>query len=198
MATLSTARLLESSAHLLVRHCRHADVGDRLTGRGEDGGLTQVGQVEAAALADQLAVEPVTAVYASPRRRTRETAAAIADRHGLTVRVVDALDEVDFAAWTGQRFGDLDGQPAWDQWNRERATARVPGGESMSEALERARAFIETVPAHGTVVFVTHCDIIRALLCWRDGRSLNQIFDYDVPPASVTPLRLRALAEVAA
>jgi broad specificity phosphatase PhoE len=190
---LPTARLLQMTTRLLVRHCRHADVGERLTGRGEDGGLTQAGQVEAAALAERLAAEPVTHIYSSPRRRARETAAAIADRHGVTVRITDAIDEIDFGPWTGQRFADLDGTPDWDRWNRERASARVPGGESMGEALARARDLIERVDCAGTSVFVTHCDIIRALLCWQDGRAFGALFDYDVPPGSVTEFRLSAL-----
>lgn len=194
---LPTARLQEKTARLLVRHCRHADVGDRLTGRGEDGGLTQAGQVEAAELAERLAAEAVTAVYSSPRRRARETAAAIADRHGLAVQITEALDEIDFGPWTGQRFADLDGTPDWDRWNNARATARVPGGESMGEALARARAFVERIQAPGTAVFVTHCDIIRGLLCWRDGRTFGALFDYDVPPGSITELRLPALEAAA-
>ena len=194
---LPTARLPEKTARLLVRHCRHADVGERLTGRGEDGGLTQAGQVEAAELAERLAGDAVTVIYCSPRRRARETAAAIADRHGLTVRITEALDEIDFGPWTGQRFADLDGTPDWDRWNNARATARVPGGESMGEALARSRAFVEGVEASGMAVFVTHCDIIRGLLCWRDGQSLGALFDYDVPPGSITELRLPALEMVA-
>lgn len=150
--------------------------------------MTQIGACEAASLAEQLAAEPVTAVYCSPRRRTRETAAAIADRHGLPVTVALPLDEIDFGSWTGQRFADLDGQPEWDRWNRERGRTRPPGGESMAEAISRASRFIEQVDGAGTVVFVTHCDIIRGLLCRQDGRSFDEIFSYDVQPGSVAPL----------
>ena len=113
------------------------------------------------------------------------------------MQIADALDEIDFGPWTGQRFVDLDGTPTWDRWNSARATARVPGGESMSEAVARARDFVKRVDAAGTSVFVTHCDIIRGLLCWRDGQSFGHLFDYDVPPGSITELRLPAL-EVAA
>lgn len=136
-------------------------------------------------LAEQLAGEPVAAIYASPRRRTRETAAAIAERHGLTVTVAPSLDEIDFGEWTGQCFAELDGQPDWDRWNRERASSRPPGGESMAEAVSRAAQFIERVDTAGTAIFVTHCDIIRGLLCRQDGRSFDTLFDYEVGPGAV-------------
>ena len=188
MRSLTTARLLQSTARLLVRHCRHADVGKRLTGRGEDGGLTAEGQAEATSLAEQLAAWPIDAVYCSPRRRTRETAAVIAARVGLPIMVALPLDEIEFGAWTGKRFAELEGDPAWDEWNRVRASARPPGGESMAEAIARAAAFIAAAPDRGTAVFVTHCDIIRGLLCRADERSFDHLFAYTVEPGSVTPL----------
>lgn len=176
----------------LVRHGSHGDVGIRLTGRGEDGGLTQVGRSEAATAAARLAGEPVSAVYASPRQRTIETAQAIAGPHGLPVRLAAELDEVDFGRWTGLGFDELDGQPAWSRWNSRRSEARCPGGESMGEAQARAVAFaIEAAARHeGAVVLVTHCDIIRALLCWQERRSLDDILSFDAAPASVTPFAL--------
>ena len=175
---------------LLIRHAAHRDLGQRLTGRARDGGLSEEGRGQADALARSLAVQPLAAVYASPRRRTQETALAVARPHGLPVRTSAALDEVDFGAWTGERFADLDGRPEWDRWNRERSLARCPGGESMGEAQARAVAFaIEASAAHdGEVALVTHCDIIRALLCWEARRSLDEILSFDAPPASVTRL----------
>jgi len=151
--------------------------------------LTGEGKVEAAALADQLASAPVRAVYSSPRRRTRETAAAIANRHGLEVIVALPLDEIDFGAWTGEYFEDLDERPEWRLWNEARASSRPPGGESMAEAVARAAAFIDQASGDGISVFVTHCDVIRGLLCQQDGRSFDAIFDFDVAPGAIVPLR---------
>jgi probable phosphoglycerate mutase len=175
---------------LLIRHAAHGDLGQRLTGRAPDGGLSEEGRAQAAALCRSLSEQPLAAIYASPRCRTQETALAIAKPHGLAVRTSTALDEIDFGEWTGERFADLDGRPEWDRWNRERSAARCPGGESMAEAQARAVAFaIQASAAHdGEVALVTHCDIIRALLCWEQRRSLDDILSFDAPPASVTRL----------
>jgi ribonuclease H / adenosylcobalamin/alpha-ribazole phosphatase len=185
---------------LLVRHAAHSDLGDRLTGREPDGGLSPIGKQQAAGLAERLQSRPLSAVYASPRRRTQETARTIAKAHGLAVRTEAALDEIDFGEWTGRRFAELDGWPEWDRWNRERSVARCPGGESMSEAQARAVAFaIEASAAHeGHVVMVTHCDIIRALMCWHQRRSLDDILEFVAEPASVTCLEIAPAEQVAA
>ncbi len=124
-------------------------------------------------------------MHASPRGRAQQTAAAIRS----DVVTADALDEVDFGEWTGLRYDALKGNTAWDRWNSERSTAQVPGGESMAEAQERAVAHVQQVArefAGRMVALVSHCDIIRAVVAWVLGLSLNRILSFDVDPASVT------------
>lgn len=181
-----------SASLYLVRHGSHADLGSRLTGRGEESGLTDAGRAEAGRTAALLAEEPVTAVYASPRQRTIDTARLIAARHGLPVQLAAELDEIDFGEWTGKYFAELDGGPDWNRWNANRSAARCPGGESMAEAQARAVAFaIEASARHeGAVVLATHCDIIRAVRCWQERRSLDDILSFEAGPASVTALTI--------
>lgn len=170
---------------LLVRHAAHSDLGQRLTGRGPDGGLAPAGVEQARRLSEWLNGEEIAAVHASPRGRAQQTAAAIRPE----VVTAEALDEVNFGEWTGRRYDGLDGTPAWNRWNAERAMARVPGGESMVEAQERAVGYVEQVASNcaGRVVaLVSHCDIIRAIVAWVLGLSLNRILSFDVDPASVT------------
>jgi probable phosphoglycerate mutase len=185
---------------LLIRHAAHGDLGDRLTGRGDDGGLSDEGRRQAQALRDKLTGSRLAAVYASPRGRAQQTAQAIAASHHLPVQTEFALDEIDFGEWTGQRFAELDGQPEGDRWHSVRSAVRCPGGESMREAQARAVAFaIQASAAHdGEVALVTHCDIIRALLCWHERRSLDQILHYAAGPASVTRLEIAPAEQVAA
>jgi probable phosphoglycerate mutase len=60
--------------------------------------LTAAGREQARRLADWLAHEQIDAVLSSPQRRARETAAPIADAHGLGVEVVEDLVEYDVQA----------------------------------------------------------------------------------------------------
>lgn len=175
----------------LLRHGAHQDVGQRLTGRAPDGGLTDVGRAQAGAVADQLEAAPPTAIFSSPRRRTMETAQIVADHFGLDVTSSDALDEIDFGEWTGARFVDLAGDRQWSAWNSHRSTARCPGGESQSEAQARALAFaFEAAAGSDNPLLVTHCDIIRALHCWAERRSLDDIHSISCEPGSLSTLEL--------
>lgn len=174
----------------LVRHGSHGDVGVTLTGRGPEGGLTPGGRAEAQGAAEVLARRGVTALHASPRRRTQETAALIAERCGATVHSTQALDEIDFGAWTGRRFDALAGDPEWDRWNTARASAVPPGGETMAAAVARAVDFLETLESEGPVACVSHCDVIRGVVAHHLGLSLDNLLRFEVAPASITTLDL--------
>jgi broad specificity phosphatase PhoE len=179
-----------SATVLLARHGSHDEVGVVLSGRSEIA-LNAAGRAEAERLAERLATTPLTAVHSSPRRRTRETAEIIAARHGLPVTLVDALDEVDFGAWAGRSFDSLHGDPDWDRWNAERATAPTPGGETMAAATVRATAHVASLEAAGgTVLCVSHCDVIRGVVAQFLGLDLNRLLAFDCAPASLTTLAL--------
>lgn len=183
----------------LLRHGAHGDVGRRLTGRLADGGLTDKGRRQAEAAAEGIADDPPTAIHASPRRRTQETAAILARAFGLPVRTEIALDEIDFGEWAGRSFAELDRDPRWAEWNIHRSKVRCPGGETMGEAQARALAFaFEAAAKPGRAMLVTHCDIIRALHCWEGRVSLDRIHDIDCPPGRLSRLDLAAAAQVAA
>ena len=174
---------------LLVRHAEHVDFGRRLTGRSAGVPLSDTGAAQAAALGARLAPEPLDEIQTSPRERARDTAAAIATRTGVPVRVVAALDEIDFGAWTGAAFADLEGRPDWDAWNAARSAARAPGGESMAEAAGRIVGHVSALAAGGAsrlVALVSHCDMIRALVAFCLGLSLDNLLRFEIAPASVS------------
>ena len=176
---------------LLVRHAAHVELGRILSGRRRDVALSSEGLEQAEIVADLLGVEPLAAIYSSPRERAYYTARAIADQHEMKVEISDALDEVDFGDWTGSGFDALEGDPAWDEWNSARGSARPPGGESMGEAVARAVAGIEEIARlnpERTVAAVSHCDIIRGVIAHYLGLPLDNLLRFDVEPASVSRL----------
>ena len=102
------------------------------------------------------------------------------------------LTEIDFGNWTGRTFPELQGEPEWARWNEERARAGTPGGELMRDAAMRVmRALGQLASAHpaGTIVAVSHGDLIRAAILNCRGASLNDIHELTVTPASVTALQ---------
>jgi broad specificity phosphatase PhoE len=175
---------------LLIRHAAHGHLGHTLSGRLPGIGLSAEGRAQAARLAQRLAQVPMAALHASPVQRAEETAQAIAASHpGLAVEAQAALDEIDFGEWTGRSFAALASDPGWHAWNRERAVAMPPGGESMAAAQHRAwDHLLATAAAHPgeSVAMVTHCDIIRALIVRILDLPLDAIHRFDIDPASLT------------
>lgn len=84
----------------LTRHAEKAT--------GEDPPLLPAGKERARALADKLADRNITAIYATPYRRTRATAQPLADRLGLTIQEYAADGNFDdrVADWQDQHQGE--------------------------------------------------------------------------------------------
>ena len=178
---------------LLVRHAAHVELGATLSGRRRDIALSRDGLDQAAILADLLGTIPVAAVYTSPRERAWYTARDIAEPHELKVQTAEGLDEIDFGEWSGRDFASLEGDEDWQRWNEARGSARCPGGESMTEAVERARSAVEEIARDHdgeVVVAVTHSDIIRGLIANYIGLPLDNILRFDVDPASVSTIEM--------
>ena len=176
---------------ILVRHAAHAHLNKILSGRTPGVPLSDVGRMQAQRLARRLAERRPALVLTSPIERAEETAIAIADHARADLERADALTEIDFGEWTGKRFEELAGDPAWDRWNRERGAARPPGGEGMGEAQARVVERLSAAAAARdgeTVVLVSHADVIRAAVCHVLRLELDGYWRFDVDPASATTL----------
>lgn len=175
----------------LVRHGSTDHLGHVISGRMDGVALNDAGHREAAAVAGRLRDQGIEAIYTSPLQRTRETAGAIGEALGLEPRAEDGLLEIEFGDWTGARFADLHGDPAWRRWNDERSAARAPNGETMGEVQDRLVRWIETTRVRhpeGRICAVSHADVIKALLAHVLGFSLDRHAALEVGPASLSVL----------
>ncbi|GAA0743160.1 histidine phosphatase family protein [Sphingomonas trueperi] len=163
-----------------------------LSGRSARSPLSAAGHAQAQWLATHFAREsPIAAIHCSPRERTRATAEIIGGRIGVRAQVVEALDEVDFGAWTGRSFDELERDAEWREWNRQRSAVRPPNGEKMAEATERAVGHLDALVDrgwNGTLLCVSHCDIIRGVIAHYLGLGLDRLLAFDVDPGSVSTL----------
>jgi broad specificity phosphatase PhoE len=96
IAALGLAYFLGERPSTTVMFVRHADTDAAMTGPDDDAPLNARGRARAELLADFLAdvdvVAGVDAIYASDKRRTQETAAPLAKRLDLDIRIADHLD----------------------------------------------------------------------------------------------------------
>ncbi len=171
----------------LVRHGHTEALGRTLTGRSPGVGLSELGREQAARVALALASAGIAGVFSSPRLRTRQTAERIAGAAGCIVETEERLDEIDFGAWSGRDFCDLDGDEAWSAWNANRSLAATPGGETMLQAQARAVGFVQQLSARyagASLVLVSHADIIKSVLAYLLGMPVDLMQRIEVSPAS--------------
>ena len=144
-------------------------------------------------MAQALAGLPIVAVYSGPLERAWETAAALAATLGCPVLPAPGMDELDFGTWTGRSLDSLEAEPTWRAFNEARGSTRIPRGESMSEAVDRAMAELARIGREhpdGIVAAVSHGDLIRGVLLHCLGMPLGHVHRLEVSPASVSAVRL--------
>lgn len=156
---------------LLVRHgACDPPAADGLIGGRSDPSLNERGIGEAAALAKRLGGERIGALFTTPLRRTGETAAAVAEEHGLEPRVLPDLVEVYLGEWEGHgiHMRGSSGDPEFARVIREQRWELIPGAEPAAEFGERVRRGLEAVAdavGDGEVaVAFTHAAVIAELM----------------------------------
>jgi broad specificity phosphatase PhoE len=133
---------------VLVRHGETEWNHDNRVQGSMDVPLSSRGRAQAEALAQELLRrrEAYDRIYTSDLKRAGETARILATRLGGPEVAVDPLlREMDCGRWEGLSIDDLrEREPeGWRRWMDDPAF-RVPGGESILDVRERARAFLES------------------------------------------------------
>lgn len=147
----------------LVRHAENvANLTKEFSYRAIDYSLTDKGRTQAAQTADFFRSQAIDAVYASPLRRARETAAPIAAALGKPVTVLEDFREIN--------VGVLEGQPPTPElwhghnqillaWFTGQHDLTFEGGESYDDLWRRAQAgyaqVLAAVPL-GRAIIVAH------------------------------------------
>ena len=162
---------------VLIRHGESEGNRDRIFTHTPEVPLTDAGHAQVRAAAEWVAARyrPV-AVVSSPFLRARQTAAILAERLALAVRVEEELREQSFGELAGQPYAALRDSSDYDParywlW-------RPPGGETLLEVAARAGAALDRVAAGAAgndVVVVSHGGVMMALWWhvtgeWRTGK----------------------------
>jgi len=185
---------------VLVRHGQTATTGTLLPGRAPGLHLAETGQNQADNAARRLAaMGNISAVYASPLERTRETAAPIGKALGQRVRTNRGLLECEFGEWTGEKLSKLNKLPEWRTVQNAPSTFRFPGGESFTEMQTRICSEIARLVAKHPgerIVLVSHADPIKAAVAQAQGTHLDLFQRIVISPCSITPILYGAGAPI--
>jgi probable phosphoglycerate mutase len=184
----------------LVRHgATELSAEDRFAGA-VDVLLSDAGRNQARLLGYRLAHEKVAAVYASPLKRTVETARLIAEPAGLDVETVDAVREIAHGRWEGKTRADVESEFAgeYNKWEEDPFTFAPEGGESGLQVTARALpAVLQLVERHEgkRFVIVSHKATIRLLLSSLLGFDPRRYRDrLDQSPAALNVLDFKDVA----
>ncbi len=180
----------------LIRHGESvANTQGIYQGQTYDTKLSALGEKQVNALGAFLAEKPIDRIIASPLKRTRDTADAIAKWHdGLTVEIDPDIIETNHGAWEGKNVHVI--AKLWPEeyrtWQTQPSKAAFPGGETYAETRERAlRWWKELLPTiRGTTAVVTHDNIVRALLTDMLGIEQDMLWNMELQPAAITKLNI--------
>jgi broad specificity phosphatase PhoE len=155
--------------------------------------LNQEGKKQVRALALALKNEPLTAIYTSPLIRAFETARLIKVFHPSTPIIEEkGLIEMNLGEFDGMKVQDWAEQypDIRKSWNKNPASVKMPGGESLKEVQARAKETLERITriystdttilisSHNFVNLTILCDLLKIPLNrFRELRQENAAFN---------------------
>jgi broad specificity phosphatase PhoE len=159
--------------------------------------LSDLGRSQAAALASLMRGRRFDALWSSPLRRARDTAAAMGDAIGHAVVTDTRLQEMNLGQLEGASFGELPRGPGSfrDRWQRQPGTVRFPRGESVADVGKRTWQVLEELyhrHPSGHVLVVSHMFAISAMLCRVFSIRVGKFRTFAVDVASLTTVQMDA------
>jgi broad specificity phosphatase PhoE len=175
---------------ILVRHGQTPWNKDKIFRGSKDIPLNDQGREEARLAGEWLKGEKIDFAYTSPLSRSRETAQAIAQHHGIMVTDLPGLSDLCYGDWEGlpltevkMKYADL-----YHQWETAPHMVRFPGGETLAELRCRAlSAGLEIVVRHPkeSVLLSAHRAVNKVLIAaliglddshfWRIGQDTTAV-----------------------
>lgn len=158
---------------VLVRHAESVanTDPDLICGRSPETPLSEKGKVQCDALQAKLAsLGPFEGVYASPTVRTQDTARrSLRSLRSLEINEIQLeplLHEQCVGEWEGCSRKAKFSPDVYARMNALHIDYAHPGGESIRETGQRAKAWLDSLPANQSVIVFTHSMVIRAVLQW--------------------------------
>jgi probable phosphoglycerate mutase len=153
--------------------------------------LSPEGIAQAERAAPHLVKLSLEAIYVSPMKRARATAAPLAKLINQDPRVEHDLREIGYGKWDGRKESEIKETEPEDyaRWVSDPSHHGPPGGENGYAIAARAMPVVERVlAAHkGNVLLVSHKATIRVITCALLGLHVGRFRDrVACPTASLT------------
>lgn len=157
--------------------------------------LSKKGSQQAVDLVDRIGKVSFDSIRMSPMQRCQETLAPWLESphsNGLKKFVLDEkLIEMNYGSWSGKKLNSLAKQPLWKIIQKTPSKVEFPQGERMTAMQKRAVASVEEAvqeKSKGTHLFVSHGDVIKAMVASLLKMKLDNFQSLVIDPASITML----------
>lgn len=172
----------------IVRH-GNIDYNLRIPGRQKGLSLSVDGRNQALSLIKRFSTVRISAIYSSPLERAVETAMPLSDNKGISIQIMDGLNEIDFGSWSANSFSDLEDNILWKQFHMYRNGVQIPGGETMINVQQRMITAVDEIcglwPDQSVCIF-SHNDPIKSIIAYYCGISLDQFLRVSIGTGSVS------------
>ena len=181
---------------ILLRHAHSiANESGILAGQLPGISLSKKGTEQAVDLIDRIGRVSFDSIRMSPMQRCQETLAPwleSSNSNGLKKFILDEkLIEMNYGNWSGKKLNSLAKQPLWKVIQKTPSKVEFPQGERMTAMQKRAVASIRDAVlerAKGTHLFVSHGDVIKAMVASLLKMKLDNFQSLVIDPASITML----------
>ena len=187
---------------LLIRHALPIRIDAGSVEGPADPALSGLGHAQAKALAEWLAEEHVHALWSSPMRRARETAAPVGERLGLSITFDEALSEFDRDADSYIPIEELKaaGDPRWSEIPEQPEHFRAVVVEAVERIVGSHPGERVAIVCHGGVINAYAAHVLGLddpLFFLPTYTSINRVFAASTGQRSIASLNeaahLRAL-----
>ena len=194
-----TDRLRSAEIPTFIYFIRHGETiltpTRKFSGTGSlDPELMQEGLDQADLVAEEAVKLGAEVLIASPLKRTRQTAEAIARTTGLEIIFDESWYELSFGDWDGKSIEEVKAEDpdAYQAWLN--STAYAPGGgESYDQASVRIEEALEKLVAEypgKKIIVVTHNGVIKTAIKLAMGAPAEAVFHVDATPCSISSISI--------
>jgi broad specificity phosphatase PhoE len=180
----------------LIRHGEVERAYHRVFGGRIDMELSPLGHEQVKALARFLRAAPPDVLYASPMRRVQQTLAPLAEQTGLTPILMDGLREVDFGAWTGLSWDEVQNRHGVSAftWLNQLEEGTIERAETVRDFRKRVELSLDQILAEApgkTIAVICHGGVIRMLLSILFDLPFRKMSMFEIEYASVSKIHYR-------
>ena len=179
---------------VFIRHA-HSTANDAgiLSGQLPGVSLSKKGLKQAEDLVERIGASAFDSARVSPLQRCEETIAPwLNSRYskGLkSYQIEDALIEMDYGSWSGRKLSSLSREKMWKEIQNRPSTVQFPDGERMRSMQKRALSSVSDAinqKKNGTHLFVSHGDVLKAIVASLLKIKLDDFQSLVIDPASIT------------